>query len=88
MNKKLKAGIKRFFSVLLICILTALIPSFYFLYSMHSNKCNDLRIKTQELVELAKEKGTPILKETAKDLLENVVKVSKETIKKLDSTEK
>lgn len=52
------------------------------------DKCNDLKIKTQELVELAKEKGTPVLKETAKDLLENVVKVSKETIKKLDSSEK
>ena len=51
------------------------------------DKCNDLKIKTQELVELAKEKGTPVLKETAKDLLENVVKVSKETIKKLDSSE-
>ena len=46
-------------------------------------KCNDLKIKTQELVELAKDKGTPVLKETAKDLLETVVKVSKETIKKL-----
>ena len=48
-------------------------------------KCNDLKIKTQELVELAKDKGTPVLKETAKDLLETVVKVSKETIKKLDN---
>lgn len=51
-------------------------------------KCNDLKIKTQELVELAKDKGTPVLKETAKDLLETVVKVSKETIKKLDNNEK
>ena len=48
-------------------------------------KCNDLKIKTQELVELAKDKGTPVLRETAKDLLETVVKVSKETIKKLDN---
>lgn len=51
-------------------------------------KCNDLKIKTQELVELAKDKGTPVLKETAKDLLETVVKVSKETIKKLDNEDK
>ena len=51
-------------------------------------KCNDLKVKTQELVELAKDKGTPVLKETAKDLLETVVKVSKETIKKLDDVEK
>ena len=48
-------------------------------------KCNDLKIKTQELVELAKDKGTPVLKETAKALLETVVKVSKDTIKKLDN---
>ena len=51
-------------------------------------KCNDLKVKTQELVELAKDKGTPVLRETAKDLLETVVKVSKETIKKLDDVEK
>ena len=52
------------------------------------DKSKEVKIKTQELVDLAKEKGTPVLKETAKDLLENVVKVSKETIKKLDSSEK
>lgn len=51
-------------------------------------KCNDLKIKTQELVDLAKDKGTPVLRDTAKDLLETVVKVSKETIKKLDNVEK
>lgn len=51
-------------------------------------KCNDLKVKTQELVELAKDKGTPVLRETAKDLLETVVKVSKETIKKLDNADK
>ena len=51
-------------------------------------KSNDLKVKTQELVELAKDKGTPVLKETAKDLLETVVKVSKETIIKLDNAEK
>lgn len=50
-------------------------------------KCNDLKVKSQELVELAKEKGTPILRDTAKDLLENVIKVSRETIKKLEAAE-
>ena len=52
------------------------------------DKCNDLKVKTQELVELAKEKGTPVLRDTAKELLENVIKVSKETIKKLDNADK
>ena len=51
-------------------------------------KAADLKIKSQELVDLAKEKGTPVLKDTAKDLLENVIKVSKETIKKLDNNNK
>jgi cell division protein FtsL len=52
MNKKLKAGIKRFFSVLSICVLAASIPTLYFLYSMHSKKCNDLR---REIARLEKE---------------------------------
>ena len=42
-----------------------------------------LKAKAQELVELAKEKGTPALKKTANDILDKVVKVSKETQKKL-----
>ena len=50
-------------------------------------KANDLKIKSQELYDLAVEKGTPVLKKIAKDVLENVVKVSKDTIKKLDGKE-
>ena len=47
----------------------------------------DLKEKAQELYDLALEKGTPVLKKTAKDVLENVIKVSKDTIKKLDKKE-
>jgi len=50
-------------------------------------KGNDLKNKAQELVDLAVEKGTPVLKKTAEDVLENVIKVSKETLKKLDNKE-
>ena len=50
-------------------------------------KANDLKIKSQKLYDLTVEKGTPVLKKTAKDVLENVVKVSKDTIKKLDGKE-
>ena len=50
-------------------------------------KANDLKIKSQKLYDLAVEKGAPVLKKTAKDVLENVVKVSKDTIKKLDGKE-
>ena len=46
-------------------------------------KGQDLKKKAEELVELAKEKGTPVLKKTANDVLDSVIKVSKETQKKL-----
>jgi gas vesicle protein len=46
-------------------------------------KSAQLKVKAEELVELAKEKGTPVLKKTANEVLENVIKVSKETQKKL-----
>lgn len=42
-----------------------------------------LKAKAQELVDLAKEKGTPALKKAANDVLDSVIKVSKETQKKL-----
>ncbi len=48
-------------------------------------KGNELKKKAQELVDLAVEKGTPVLKKTANEILENVIKVSKETQKKLSS---
>ena len=46
-----------------------------------------LKVKAQELVDLAVEKGTPVLKKTANDVLDNVIKVSKETQKKLTKSE-
>ena len=47
-------------------------------------KGNELRDKAQELVDLAKEKGTPKLKKAAEGILENVIKVSNDAIKKLN----
>ena len=46
-------------------------------------KSAELKVKAQELVDLAVEKGTPVLRRTANDVLDNVIKVSKETQKKL-----
>ena len=46
-------------------------------------KGEELKAKAQELVDLAKEKGTPALKKAANDVLDKVVKVSKDTQKKL-----
>ena len=48
-------------------------------------KGNQLKDKAEELVELAKKKGTPVLIDSAQDVLENVIKVSKDAIKKLES---
>ena len=48
-------------------------------------KATQAKNKAQELVEYAKEKGTPALRESAESVLENVIKVSKEALKKLES---
>ena len=44
--------------------------------------------KAEELVVLAKEKGTPALMNTAEKVLENVIKVSKDALKKLEKAKK
>ena len=56
--------------------------------SIAKEKGADLKVKAQELVDLAKEKGTPVLKKTAEDVLNSVIKVSKDTLKKLNKEEK
>ena len=47
-----------------------------------------LKDKAQDLVDLAVEKGTPVLKKNAEDVLKNVIKVSKSALKKLETEEK
>lgn len=51
-------------------------------------KGNQAKKKAEELVELAKEKGTPALISSAEKVLENVIKVSKDALKKLETAEK
>lgn len=46
-------------------------------------KLEQLKEKAQELVEVAKEKGTPALKKAANDVLDSVIKLSKDTKKKI-----
>ena len=53
--------------------------------SIAKEKGNQLKEKAEELVALAKKKGTPVLIDSAQDVLENVVKVSKDAIKKLEA---
>lgn len=47
-------------------------------------KGEELKEKTAELVNLAKEKGTPVLEGIAEDLREKTVSVAKEVIEKLE----
>lgn len=47
-------------------------------------KGEELKKKATELVELAKEKGTPVLEGVAEDLREKTVAVAKEVIEKLE----
>ena len=47
-------------------------------------KGNELKDKANELVELAKEKGTPVLEGIADDLKEKTVSVAQEVIDKLE----
>ena len=44
--------------------------------------------KAEELLKLAKEKGTPILQDAAKSVLEKVIAVSDETIKNIKAQQK
>ncbi|HHT38593.1 MAG TPA: YtxH domain-containing protein [Mollicutes bacterium] len=51
-------------------------------------KAKDVKKKAEELFELAKEKGTPILQDAAREVLEKVVETSNEVIKKLEEKKK
>lgn len=48
-----------------------------------SEKAAVLKTKAQDLANLAKDKGTPVLKKTANDVLDKVIKISKDTQKKI-----
>lgn len=50
-------------------------------------KGEELKIKASELVELAKEKGTPVLEKAADDVRQSAILVTKEVLKKLETKE-
>lgn len=52
------------------------------------DKSNEVKIKAQELVQLAKEKGTPIVEKTAKEVKSKTAEFLKNTAEKLENTEK
>ena len=51
-------------------------------------KAAQLKNKAQELVDLAIEKGTPILRDMAEDVKVKTLEVSKQVVKKLETKEK
>lgn len=48
-------------------------------------KVDLLKLKCEELVELAKEKGTPVVEKAAQEVREKAIVVTKEILKKLES---
>lgn len=48
-------------------------------------KAEDLKTKAEELVDLAKAKGTPILEKAANEVREKAINVTKEVLKKLEA---
>ena len=51
-------------------------------------KSEDLKKQCEELLKLAKEKGTPVLEGVAKDVKEKAIIVTKEVLKKLEDPKK
>jgi gas vesicle protein len=48
-------------------------------------KASELKDKAQDLFNLAKEKGTPVLEGAAKEVLQKVIEASEEILKKLET---
>ena len=55
--------------------------------SIAKKKGEQLKVKATELVELAKEKGTPVLERAANEVRERAILVTKEVLKKLETKE-
>ena len=51
-------------------------------------KSKELKVKAQELVDLAIDKGTPILRDMAEEVRLKTIDVTKEVLKKLENVEK
>ena len=51
-------------------------------------KGNELKDKVQELVDLAIDKGTPVLRDAAEEVKAKTIEVTKEVLKKLEKEEK
>ena len=56
--------------------------------SIAQEKGEALKVKANELVELAKEKGTPVLEKTASDVRTRAINVTKDVLRRLENSEK
>lgn len=56
--------------------------------SIAQEKGEALKVKANELVELAKEKGTPVLEKTAADVRARAISVTKDVLRRLENSEK
>lgn len=50
-------------------------------------KSEDLKVKANDLLALAKEKGTPVVEKAAAEIREKAIQVTKEVLKKLENKE-
>ena len=50
-------------------------------------KSEDLKVKANDLLALAKEKGTPVVEKAAAEVREKAIQVTKEVLKKLENKE-
>ena len=56
--------------------------------SIAKQKGNDIKAKCEDLVEYAKEKGTPVVEKTAKDMRAKAIEVVKSVLDKLEADQK
>ena len=52
-----------------------------------NDKSEELKVKANELLALAKEKGTPVIEKAAAEVKEKAIQVTKEVLKKLEAKE-
>lgn len=57
-------------------------------FAIAKDKVNDLKDKVQELVDLAIDKGTPLLRDAAEEVRLKTIEVTKDVLKKLENSEK
>ena len=84
---------KKVLKVLLVLILIVLVGFCYYLlrvksFDINKNVYIDEKDKVEDLVDLAVEKGTPVLRDAAEELRVKAIAVTKDVLRKLEKEEK